>query len=90
MDRLIKEVLDAAALRKPDLVRLVEDARLDFEDAEEILDALISNICGRYYDVNMEVVQYRAEKLKGAMRFAADENEELEFRNDEDRRQGDD
>lgn len=89
MDMLIKDVLDASALRKPDLVRLIEDARLDFYKAEEILDALISNLACRYYDVDMDEVKHRAEKLKKAMQDAADEDEEHSYRNDTDMRQND-
>ena len=73
MDRLIEDVLNAAALKtdRRALQRIIESAieemEPDWYSAQEILDVLIATLKSRYYEVETNEVEFRAERLKKAM-----------------------
>ncbi len=62
-------------------VRVVEDSRLDFYSAQEVIDAALASIRARYYEHDFTEIDFRAERLKKALQDAHEidalEEEEL-------------
>ena len=83
MDRLIEEVLDAAALKpsrrdlQTHIERDIENLRPDFYSAQEILAVLIASLKARFYDQDLDEVDWMSQRLTKAMQDAH-ENEDAE------------